>query len=114
MSYSIDASTDGCYEGTTCLVNKLNIRDEEQLRNVEAAYTFARISQLELNQFPGSYDFDHYRQIHRFIFQDLYDWAGEIRTINFSKQGTSFMPADQIERSATACFYKQNKVYSFS
>ena len=31
MAYSIEASSDHCYEGTTCLINKLNIRDEEKL-----------------------------------------------------------------------------------
>ena len=104
MSYSIDASTDACYEGTTCLINKLNIRDEEQLKNVEASYTFARISQLAISPLPESFDFSCYRKMHRFIFQDLYDWAGEIRTIDISKLGTSFMPADQIKSSADACF----------
>ena len=32
MPYDIEASTDNCYEGTTCLINKLDIRDEEQTR----------------------------------------------------------------------------------
>lgn len=31
MAYSIDAPSDQCYEGTTCLINKLNIRDETKL-----------------------------------------------------------------------------------
>jgi cell filamentation protein len=31
MGYSMDAVTSDCYEGTTCLINKLDIRDEKQL-----------------------------------------------------------------------------------
>ena len=34
--------------------------------------------------------------LHRALFQDLYDWAGELRTINLSKKGTSFYPADEL------------------
>ena len=29
MAYSIDSTTDRCYEGTTCLINELDIRDEQ-------------------------------------------------------------------------------------
>ena len=76
MSYSIDALTDNCYEGTTCLINKLNITDEETLKNVEAAITFAKISELEQTPIDGNFDFEHYKSIHKYIFEELYDWAG--------------------------------------
>ena len=46
MSYSIDAITDNCYKGTTCLINKLDIRDEKQLDIVESQITVAKISIL--------------------------------------------------------------------
>lgn len=39
MSYSIEAITEDCYEGTTCLINKFNITDEKKLANVESAIT---------------------------------------------------------------------------
>lgn len=68
MSYSIEASSDGCYEGTTCLINKLDIRDEELLKKTESAITLAKISYLNINPLPGTYDFAHYRAIHRFLF----------------------------------------------
>lgn len=104
MSYSIEASADSCYEGTTCLINKLNIRDEQLLQEAESAITLAKISYLNMNPMPGAYDFKHYRAIHRFLFSDLYEWAGELRKVDLSKKGTSFMAADRIEKSANACF----------
>lgn len=104
MSYSIEPSADSCYEGTTCLINKLNIRDEQLLQETESAITLAKISYLNMNPLPGTYDFAHYRAIHRFLFSDLYDWAGEIRTVDISKKGTSFMATDRIEKSVDACF----------
>lgn len=104
MGYSIDSITDGCYEGTTCLINKFGIRDEEKLDIVEARITFARGSEWEQNPINNDFDFKHYKAIHRYLFEDLYDWAGEIRTVNLSKKGTQFADVNEIERMSKACF----------
>ncbi len=45
MSYSVTALTDDYYEGTTCLINKFNIQNEEQLAKVEASITLAKTAQ---------------------------------------------------------------------
>jgi len=111
MAYSIDAATDDCYPGTTCLVNKLDIRDETALAETEAAVVLGKASLLDQRPIPGSFDFDHYRRIHQFLFCDLYDWAGQIRTINISKKGTVFVPAAEIEQCADVCF---SRLASFS
>lgn len=104
MGYSINSSTDNCYEGTTCLINKLNIRDEKILAEVEGRITFAKSSTLEKEPISSTFDFEHYKTIHKYLFNDLYDWAGQIRTVNLSKKGTLFANADEIERIADACF----------
>lgn len=104
MSYSIDALTNNCYEGTTCLINKLDIGDEKQLDVLESQITVAKISILQQNPIDGNFDFEHYKAIHRFIFEDLYDWAGIPRTIDLSKKGTLFVKAENIEKIAIACF----------
>ena len=102
--YSLNASGADCYEGTTCLINKLNIQDEKQLAQVEGDITFAKSSALEQTPIAGNFDFEHYKAIHRFLFKDLYDWAGTIRTVDLAKKGTHFVPADQIEDVAASCF----------
>ena len=104
MSYSIDAITDNCYKGTTCLINKLDIRDEKQLDIVESQITVAKISILQHNPIEGNFDFEHYKAIHKFIFEDLYDWAGIPRTVDISKKGTFFVAAKNIDEIATSCF----------
>lgn len=104
MSYEIEASGDNCYEGTSCLINKMGIRDKTELAATEAALTLANISLLEQEPIGGGFDFAHYKAIHRFLFGDLYEWAGEIRTVNISKQGTQFVPASEIERVGNAIF----------
>lgn len=47
MSYSIDSTTDGCYPGTTCLINKLGIQDETELADTEAAIVLGKASLLD-------------------------------------------------------------------
>ena len=113
MAYSVNSSTDGCYEGTTCLINKLDIRDEKQLADVEADITFAKMSELDKKPIDGAFDFEHYKAIHRFLFDELYDWAGEIRTVNISKKGTHFAAAEEIQRIADSCFrrLKENNYF---
>lgn len=104
MSYTLDPLQANCYPGTTVLINKLDIRDEWVLSQVEADLTKLRISQWELNPLADTFDFAHYKAVHTYLFGDLYDWAGQIRTVNLSKKGTNFCLADQIESRAAAIF----------
>ena len=104
MAYSIDATTDRCYEGTTCLINKLDIRDEQKLSEAEAAIVLGKLSMLKKYPVQGAFDFEHYKRMHNFLFCDLYDWAGQVRDINLSKKGTAFVSADEIESCAKSCF----------
>lgn len=104
MSYSIDSITADCYPGTTCLINKLDIHDEDQLAVVEAGMTKMKDSELSEHPIQGRFDFAHYKAIHRYPFEDIYAWAGEIRTVDMSKKGTSFVKAEDIERIAESAF----------
>ncbi len=114
MAYELDALTSDCYEGTTCLINKLDIHDEKQLAAIEADITFAKASALEQNPMAGDFDFLHYKAIHRFLFEDLYDWAGQIRTVNISKKGTAFVKAEEIDSLASACFRRLKEKHYFA
>lgn len=104
MSYSIDAITDGCYENTTCLINKFDIHDEDKLKKVEADITFAKATILESNPISDKFDLEHYKEIHKFLFEDIYDWAGTFRTVDMTRKGTRFCSADQLETTANNCF----------
>lgn len=114
MSYSIDAITDGCYENTTCLINKFDIRDEEKLKKVEADITFAKATILESNPISDKFDLEHYKAIHRFLFEDIYVWAGSFRTVDMAKKGTSFCSEDQLDDVAKNCFDRlaENNLFS--
>lgn len=49
MAYSIDSIPDNCYEGTSCLINKLDIRDEEKLNFVESQITIQAANGIDDN-----------------------------------------------------------------
>ena len=109
MGYSLDPIAADCYEGTFCLINKLGITDEEKLKRFEAAVTFAKISEIEKGEIDFPITPDGYRSIHRFIFEDIYKWAGEYRKVNISKKGTSFARFETIEQLMSACFTRLEK-----
>lgn len=104
MAYDINAVSADCYDGTTCLINKLGIKDEKQLYEIEAGITFAKASELEENPMNGNFDIEHYKAIHRYLFEDLYGWAGKFRTINISKKGTKFADVEELENLCIKCF----------
>ena len=106
MAYSLNPSSADCYEGTTCLVNKLDIRDEKRLSEIESQITFAKAALLEQNPIEGSFDFEHFKKIHEFLLCDLYDWAGKVRTVGISKKRTKFLDAESVEQAAIKCFGK--------
>ena len=110
MSYSIEALSDSCYPGSTCLINKLGIRNEEQLAFVESRIVLGKTEELWKNPIRGHFDFNHYKAIHRYLFEDIYAWAGEIRTVDMSKKGTRFIPASQINDMAKRVFDRLNRM----
>ena len=94
-----------CYPESDVLINKLNIKDRDELFEAEKQLTFVRLQELQLNPIEGKFDFDHLKAIHRYIFQDLYDWAGEERTVEIGK-GNLFCTTAYIQEYARAVFSK--------
>ena len=76
-----------CYENGT-LINKLGIEDKDELDKMEASLTYLRLCKLESEDFSFKFDPNYYLSIHKYIFQDIYDFAGEIRSENISKPVT--------------------------
>jgi len=75
------------YQGTDVLINRRGIRDHAQLRTFESDASARRLIELRGRPLSGTFDISHLRNIHRHIFQDVYPWAGEIRTVNISRSG---------------------------
>ena len=65
--------------------NRLGITDSRVLQIAEYQATAIRIQELDLAPLAGDFGLEHWRAVHRHIFQDVYDWAGKERTLNLSK-----------------------------
>ena len=94
-----------CYPGSDVLVNKLNIKDGKELFEAEKELTYIRLKELQDHPVEGNFDFTHLRKIHRYIFQDLYNWAGEVRTVEIGK-GNLFCTTPCIPSYADSIFRK--------
>lgn len=108
-NYAVDSLHDGCYPDTTVLINKLDIQNQEDLDAVEGTIVPAKAALWEANPLVENFDFIHYCAIHRFLLEDLYEWAGEPRTVDIAKKGTQFCPAAQIDSTAKAIFARLKK-----
>ena len=91
--------TDITILGTTTLKNKLGITDPQQLATAEADLTAFRLAELRTAPLRGGFDSVHLQEIHHHVYQDLYDWAGELRRVDASNR-----PAPRCKRRSTRCW----------
>ncbi|UPK66532.1 Fic family protein (plasmid) [Rhodococcus pyridinivorans] len=56
------------------------IPDAEVVHRVEGAVSYSRMQELADRPLPGRYDLDHFQRTHYQLFQDIYPWAGQLRT----------------------------------
>jgi len=75
-----------CYTNSDILKNKYEIHDKAELLKAETTMTSARLLELQKQPVKGKFDFKHLQKIHKYIFQDIYDWAGKTRTVNIGKK----------------------------
>jgi cell filamentation protein len=81
--------TDITILGTTTLRNRLGINDSKQLATAEADLVALRLAELRIAPIPGGFDSVHLQDIHHHIYQDLYDWAGELRRVDAGNRAAS-------------------------
>ena len=91
---------------TGVLKNKLNIRAEEELKEAEASLVAWRSFQLAGNPIKGCFDLDHLKAIHKHLFCDVYEWAGELRNIDLSKENSYFANYTHIVSASRPVFEK--------
>jgi len=84
------------YDNSNALINKFNIRDASQLEEIEKSFFMHKFEQ-PLPQ--GNFDYDHLKAIHKHFFGQLYDWAGNERTVDISKGNSYFGSHEFIEKA---------------
>lgn len=95
------SSSEYLYPGTNVLINKFDARDQVSLDRQERLSTGYRALEIRFNPLKQTFDFDHLKKIHEHLFQDVYPFAGQIRTTNIGKNGFWFCNKDLIDRHAT-------------
>ena len=86
------------------LRNRLGITDAAELARAEAELTSYRLIELHARPLPGDYDLPHLQAFHRYIFGDVYNWAGELRTVTLGKGGALFCHPRDIVATADELF----------
>ena len=92
-----------CYPNSRILKNKLDIHGVEELEEFERRLAKYRATELLGSPINGKFDFAHLKKIHGYLFQDVYDWAGKIRTVDIAK-GNLFCRYFAIESEASRIF----------
>jgi len=92
----------------------LGILDQSWLEKAEARLVSIRSQQLWLNPLEGPFDLSYLKNVHRHLFQDVYPWAGELRTVDISKGDSRFAHHAFLEGAAVAIFKKLSGEYSLA
>jgi cell filamentation protein len=86
---------------TGVLRNKLGLETAEELAAAEREITHAALILLRESPVRPTYDLPHLCTIHRRIFGDIYEWAGQIRTVSIAKSSPVCLP-QYIESSSAS------------
>lgn len=92
---------------TGILRNKVGAHTRAELDRAEHDLVGARALQLVDHPVSGAYDLAHLRAIHHHLFQDVFPFAGELRTINIYKRNdpsSHFFPVERFRTGATFVF----------
>ena len=90
-----------CYDGSDVLINKLDIKDKALLQKYEAKIVAAKLLALRKKGIIGNFDIEHLKNIHKYLFEDVYPFAGNFRTENIAKGVFRFAEWEYIETELT-------------
>ena len=97
--------------GTDVLKNKLGITDNLKLKEVENSLVRKKLAYLYLKPIDGNFDKDHLLKIHKFIFDEIYPFAGEFRNCSMQKS-TMFCNPEEISKTLDQVLDEMNSVFS--
>lgn len=86
-----------CYKGTNILVNKLEIKNNKDLLKYENQIVIIKLFDLRQKGITGNFDIKHFASIHRYLFEDIYPFAGMFRNENIAKDNFRFAEWEYIE-----------------
>ena len=94
------------YKGTNVLKNKLNIKSEEKLKEYETKVVALKLASIDKANIKRTFDKNHLINIHKYLFEDVYDFAGKYRKENITKENFRFSEYYYIEDNIDYVFNK--------
>ena len=79
------------YPGTDVLINYYGVKDHDKLKEVEATNSFDRLVELQDHPLELGCGKEHLNAIHKYIFEDVYPFAGKYRKVNMKKSRGAFL-----------------------
>ena len=96
----IDPNHQYTYPNSTVLINKQNVTNIEEAYRNEHLFVTRRLADLRLKTIEV-YSISDILAIHKYLFQDVYSWAGQYRKVNISKSGNPFMSIQSFNAAET-------------
>ena len=94
-----------CYPNSDVMINRFGIKNAMELDAVERELTLNRLGELLHKPVSGRFGFTHLKRIHKAVFGDLFEWAGQPREHGFITKGeTIFCNAGFIDQEAVRIF----------
>lgn len=84
-------------EGTDILKNKFNIIDFDKLSKIENGIVVTKLAYLHDYGMEGEFDSNHLIELHKFLFRDIYEFAGKYREVDMFKKYSGFIEYQLIE-----------------
>lgn len=104
--YDLDNQNHRHYQNNNVLVNRFGVNDTSTLNKLECDYSDIRFSEVIKSKEAIEFTTSYYTSIHKYIFQDVYPWAGETRLIDTMKGDSLFTPFQHIHKDLNAALKK--------
>ncbi|WP_375696545.1 type II toxin-antitoxin system protein adenylyltransferase VbhT [Bartonella sp. AP331QHHD] len=85
---------------TGVMYNRLGIKDKATLQRVESTISYVKSFEFVHTPIGGKFDLNYMKEIHRRLFGDIYEWAGQVRLVDIAKGNSMFASYNQIESYA--------------
>lgn len=86
------------FDDVDVLKNLLKIKDEKLLEEAESNITYVKLLDIDRLSENCKFDVDYLKLLHKYIFGDIYEWAGTFRTIPMVK-GERVLGGDTVRYS---------------
>lgn len=86
------------YDDVDVLQNLLNIKDDKQLETAESNITYVKLLDIDRLAEKADFSVEYLKELHHYIFSDIYEWAGKFRTIPMVK-GERVLGGDTVRYS---------------